>query len=164
MNDFVNATCYYKIDDIDFNLIKNYLNSKQGLKVSASGISNDFRNQGFTLEDNAFKILDAIIFQDKALDILKDLMRTNDSHKIFGGLLYQLRQVNKFLSLCNDIKGTDIGGYQISSYKRYIERLGVIKIQELNSIALNGYSVINTMPDKVLIATIVKMIKFVKNN
>lgn len=164
MNGFVNATCYYKIDDIDFNLIQNYLNSKQGLCVSASSVSNDFRNQGFTLEDNAFKLLDAIVFQDKALEILKDLMRTNDSHKIFGGLLYQLRQVNKFLSLCNDIKGTDIQSYQINSYKKYIERLGIIKIQELNGMALDGYSVINTMPDKVLIATIIKMVKFVKTN
>lgn len=163
INEIIDATCYYKIDNIDFNLIENYLKSKQGLCIGASNVINDFRNQGFTLEENAFKLLNAIVFQNKALDILKDLMLTNDSHKIFGGLLFQLKQINKFICCNGDIKETDISGYQIREYKSYIERLGIIKIQKLNSIALEGYSIINTMPDKVLIATIVRMINYIKN-
>ncbi|MDD4805142.1 MAG: hypothetical protein PHN69_08445 [Candidatus Pacebacteria bacterium] len=163
INEFIDATCYYKVDDIDYSLIKNYLSSKQGLNIGASDVMNDFRNQGFTLEDNAFKLLNAIVFKDNALETLKDLMRSNDSHKIFGGLLYQLRQINKFLCSGGDIKGTDISGYQTSEYKGYIEHLGIIKIQELNNIALEGYGIINTMPDKVLLATVTKMIRYIKN-
>lgn len=163
MDEIIDATCYYKVDNIDFNLIENYLKSKQGLSVSASKVANDFREQGFTLEDNAFKLLNAIVYRDNALEILQDLMRTNNSHKIFGGLLYQLRQINKFLCIGGNIKGTDISGYQSREYQGYIEHLGMVKIQKLNSIALEGYSIINSSPDKVLIATIVKMISFIKN-
>ena len=163
MDEIVGATCYHKVDSIYFALIENYFKSRQGLSISSSNIINDFRDQGFTLEDNAFKLLNAIVYRDNALEILQDLMRTNNSHKIFGGLLYQLRQINKFLCLGGNIKGTDINGYQSREYQGYIEHLGMIKIQKLNSIALEGYGIINSAPDKVLIATIVKMITFIKN-